>query len=71
MKRAGTRNVFFFNWPNFSSSSERWIHSVRSIVADCVGFFLISEGNDIQLGNSQKCLRQPCVTIARKKVRAL
>ena len=31
-----------------SSSSERWIHSVRSIVADCVGlFFWISEGNEI------------------------
>ena len=26
---------------NFSSSSVRWIHSVRSIVADCVGLFFL------------------------------
>ena len=38
---------------NFSKSSGiRWMHSMRSTVADFVGFcFWISEGNEILLGN--------------------
>ena len=46
---------------HFSSSPVRWIHNVRTIVTDCVdlsvclfGFFL-RKGNEIGLGNSQKC----------------